>query len=85
MRFNFKDFKFTIKTRRFKKSVWEKYFSLKKKKDLSPLDKHWIQQFRSQVKMNEFKLIGQHLPTKTSSEWVIQKDLIKEKLDKKNI
>jgi hypothetical protein len=84
MKFNARDFKFETKARRFKKSVWEKYYSLKKKnvKDLSEFDKFWVKQLRAQIKIDQFKLVGTHLPTKISTEWTIKKDSTKKKIDK---
>jgi len=82
MKFVSTHFKFDIKSRRFTKSVWEKYYSLKKQKALSEKDKHWIKQMRASLKINQFKLIGTHVPSKTTEEWVVKKDLTKEKFSK---
>ncbi len=83
MRFNPLHFKFETKFRRFKESVWKKYYSLHRKKKLSDYDKFWMRSFRADLKNKRFKLMGHHLPTNTKIEWVIQKDLTKEKLNKK--
>lgn len=84
MKYNHKHFKFDIKSRRFKLSVWKKYYDLKKKKKLTEFDKFWLRQLRSQLKINQFKLVGTHTPTKTTTEWTVKKDLSKEKLNKKD-
>ncbi len=84
MKYNSKHFKFRIKSRVFKSTVWAKYYELKKKAALTDQDKYWIKQFRSQINTNQFKLIGTHIPTNTTSEWVIKKDLSKEKIPKKH-
>ncbi len=83
MKFNAKHFKFIVKSRRFKLPVWQKYYSLIKQKKLSDYDKFWVQQLRAQLKENQFKLIGIHLPTKIETEWTLKNDLSKKKIEKK--
>lgn len=83
MKFHAKHFKFHTKSRRFKMSVWKKYFDLKKKTKLTEFDKFWIRQLRAQLKTNQFKLVGIHVPTKTQTEWTLKKDLSKEKINRK--
>src|ERR1019366_727540 len=85
MKFDSRHFKFKMKSRRFKISVWQKYYSLKKKKpaELSEYDKFWMRQLRAKLKVNEIKLIGTHVPSKVTTEWTVNKDLNKEKLNRK--
>jgi hypothetical protein len=83
MKFNSRHFEFTIKSRRFKKPVWEKYYSLKKKKELTDFDKFWMKQFRAQIKINQLRLYGTHLPTNTAMDWAIKKDASEKKINKK--
>ncbi len=80
MKINPKHFKFDVKSRRFKASVWAKYYELKKKKALTEPDKYWMRQMRASLKTNQFKLVGTHVPTKTSHEWTVKKDLSKERM-----
>lgn len=82
MKFKAKHFKFEIYSRRFKAVVWTKYYALKKKEKLSEYDKFWMRQLRSELKLNQFKLIGTHLPTSINTNWIIKKDLSKENLNK---
>lgn len=83
MKFDSRHFKFFTKSKRFTLKVWQKYYSLKKKEKLTDFDKFWMRQFRTQLKINQVKLIGVHVPTKTETEWTIKKDLSKEKLNRK--
>lgn len=85
MKYDARHFKFKMKSRRFKLTVWQKYYSLKKKKaaELTEYDKFWMRNLRAQLKVNQVKLIATHVPTQTETEWTIKKDLNKEKLNKK--
>jgi Putative amidoligase enzyme len=83
MKINYKHFKFTWKSRRFKQVVWDKYLSLKKKEKLTEYDKHWIKEFRTQLKTEQLKLSCTHVPSGISSSWTIKKTGINELLIKK--
>jgi hypothetical protein len=77
MKYSSKHFKFKTKSRRFKLSVWKKYYDLKKKKpaELSEYDKFWMRQLRAKLKVSEIKLIGTHVPSGVVTEWTVKKEV----------
>ncbi len=83
MKINSKHFQFVTKSSRFVPSVWTKYYSLKKKKNLTDFDKFWIKQLRQQLKSSQMKIVGIHLPTKTQLEWIVKDDKRAGKVQKK--
>lgn len=82
MKINPKHFKFQIKSRRFIQQVWEKYYSIRKKKELTEFDKHFIKNLRQDLKINQYKLIVTHIPSNIKSEWLFKNDINKQKFNK---
>lgn len=59
-------FKFVIKSRRFTKNVWEKYYERRKKEKQSDEDKFFIRQVRETIRKWEREITIVHRPSKVA-------------------
>lgn len=71
MKLLFSQFKFVVKSRRFQKSIWTKYYELRKKDKLNDNDKFYLRQVREALKPSEVEVTVIHRPTRVSLTTIV--------------
>ncbi len=70
-KFNAAHFKFETTPQRLKKEIMDEYNALKEKKKKTDHDKMFIQMVRAKMKGVKVKLMGEHIPTGTKKQWIL--------------